>query len=385
MKIKRNVWLLYAISLLQGMVFYGPIATLYRQAAGISIFQITIIESISLGLCIAMELPWGIVSDRIGYKKTLLLCNGFYFVSKIVFWKANGFVAFLLERIMLSVVIAGLSGCDVSMLYLSCNKGDTQMAFSVYSNLGMIGLLVASLTYSGLIKENYRLAGLLTVFSYGCAAIMAFGLKEVRNTPGARTQSIAEAKVLLLNFFNCKRLILFLVGVAFFNETHQTITVFLSQLQYAKSGISPVAMGYIYIFITLIGLIGLASARLTKKLGAKAIASLTYGCATCACLVMAFTSNAGLSVLGIVVLRLAFSLFQPLQIELQNQQVMTQNRATALSINAALIDGVGIFTNIVFGKVAQVNLSASMLFGAGFCAAGLLLFFVWHSKKTITC
>ena len=29
---KKNLYILYGIALLQGMVFYGPIATLYRQA-----------------------------------------------------------------------------------------------------------------------------------------------------------------------------------------------------------------------------------------------------------------------------------------------------------------------------------------------------------------
>ena len=48
--IKRNVYLLWGIALLQGMVFYAPVATLYRQAAGLGIFHITLIESISLGL-----------------------------------------------------------------------------------------------------------------------------------------------------------------------------------------------------------------------------------------------------------------------------------------------------------------------------------------------
>ena len=44
---KRNIYLLYGISLLQGMVFYGPISTLYRQAQGVGIFEILLIESIS--------------------------------------------------------------------------------------------------------------------------------------------------------------------------------------------------------------------------------------------------------------------------------------------------------------------------------------------------
>src|SRR5699024_10626710 len=71
---KRNLYLMYAIALLQGMVFYGPVATLYRQAQGVSIFEITLIESISYALCIALEVPWGMLADRIGYKRTMLLC-----------------------------------------------------------------------------------------------------------------------------------------------------------------------------------------------------------------------------------------------------------------------------------------------------------------------
>ena len=43
MRVRRNIYLMYAIALLQGMVFYGPVATLYREAAGVTIFQITLI------------------------------------------------------------------------------------------------------------------------------------------------------------------------------------------------------------------------------------------------------------------------------------------------------------------------------------------------------
>lgn len=113
---KKNLYVMYAIALLQGMVFYGLIATLYRQAQGVTIFQITVIESISLALGILLEIPWGVVADKIGYRKTMIFCSGLYFVSKIVFWKATGFAGFLMERIMLSVVLAGFSGVDSSII-----------------------------------------------------------------------------------------------------------------------------------------------------------------------------------------------------------------------------------------------------------------------------
>lgn len=243
---KKNIYLMYAISCLQGMVFYGPIATLYRQAQGVSVFEITLIESISLVLCLALELPWGIVADKIGYKKTMVFCCLLYLISKVIFWRAEGFPAFLLERILLSVVMAGLSGVDTSILYLSAAKENSQKVFGIYNGLGTAGLLLAAMVYSVAVGADYRLAGFLTVISYGAAA-------------------------------------------------------------------------------------------------------------------------AG----GIIMLRTAFGLFSPLQTKMQNEQIMSADRATALSINAVIIDSVGVGTNLVFGAFAEKNLTAALLAGACLCAVGL--------------
>ena len=73
MNTNKNIKLMYAVALLQGMVFYAPIATLYRQQRGIGIFQIGLIESISLIVMISLELPWGYIADKIGYKKIFYL------------------------------------------------------------------------------------------------------------------------------------------------------------------------------------------------------------------------------------------------------------------------------------------------------------------------
>ncbi|MCH5317706.1 MAG: hypothetical protein J1E05_06985 [Eubacterium sp.] len=54
---KRNLFCMYAISLFQGMVFYSSISTLYRQAAGLSVFQIAAIESVCSVMSLAFEIP----------------------------------------------------------------------------------------------------------------------------------------------------------------------------------------------------------------------------------------------------------------------------------------------------------------------------------------
>lgn len=381
---KKNIYLMYAIALLQGMVFYGPVATLYRQAQGVSVFQITIIESISLALCLLLELPWGIIADKIGYKRTMQFCCALYFISKIVFWQATGFYGFLLERVMLSVVISGLSGVDTSVIYLSCGKNESQKAFGVYNSLQTTGLLIAALVFSALLGSNYKLAGLLTVLSYGAAALLAFGLDEVHAEAGAVFRA-NEFLLLLRQTLKNKRLLLLLVGVAFFSETHQTITVFFNQLQYVKCGLSASQIGYIYIAVTIAGLSGAFSSRITKSLGQARTAGLLYAAAMAACVLLAFTDNPWLSIAGILVLRVSFSLFQPLQTEVQNRQISTPNRATALSINAIIIESVGIGTNVAFGSLAESNLQYSLLLGATLCFVGAILFLMWYRNQKNTC
>lgn len=380
---KRNIYIMYAMALLQGMVFYGPIATLYRQAQGVSIFQITLIESICLALCIILEIPWGVAADRIGYKRTMVFCSGLYFVSKLVFWQAESFGAFLLERIMLSVVIAGLSGVDSSILFLSSKKGESQKVFGIYNALGTVGLLAAAMVFALFVGENYKLAGALTAVSYGVAAALSFGLREVKGKSSGSI-NVSHFKEVLKSSLSDKKLLLFLLAVAFLRESHQTVTVFLNQLQYEKCGLSDSTIGYIFIAVTIIGLSGAFSHKLTGKLKLKASGLLFYISAAMACIALAMTDAAFISAASIMLLRLIHSLFEPMQLELQNRQISSPHRATALSIYAMMIDCIAICTNLSFGALAQRSLPLAFGFGAVICTVGAVMFLIWHrsySKK----
>lgn len=374
MKLNRNIYILYAIALFQGMVFYGPVATLYRQAAGISIFEITLIESISLILCIGLEMPWGMAADRIGYRRTMIICCALYFLSKAVFWKADSFGDFLFERILLSVVTAGLSGCDISILYLSCRKGESQKVFGIYQTLGTAGLLFASMIYSLFIGDDYKKAGFLTMAVYGAAALSALGIKEVkgREIKEKKRESVwNQFKAVLKDRY----FLMAVLGMALLAETNQTVTVFLSQLQYAAGGMSVKVMGISYIFVTLAGMSGMWSADLTKKLGVFRFSFILFFLGASACSGLAGTKSPILSVLLVILLRVASSMAAPLLTELENQRVSSQDRATVLSLYAVLMEGIGAGTNILFGGAAGIDLSFAMLGGAAFCVMGGGLFY----------
>ena len=354
-----------AIALLQGMVFYGPVATLYRQTCGLSVFDIALIESLSMGLCIALEIPWGVIADRIGYRRTLIFCNSLAFLSKIVFWQATGFGWFLAERVMLSIVQSGTSGVDVSILYLSCDERDRQKAFGLYSAMSMAGLLFAAILFSLFIQNRYRLAGFLTAVTYGAATLLTLGLVDVPPQAQTHRSQRGPFRSLLRQTLQNRHLLGFLIAVALLSETHQTITVFLSQLQFVRVGLTDSEIGFIFILTTLVGTGAAASSAVTRRLG---IASLI------ACIVLALIPSPAPAIAGIWLLRLSNSLFQPLQIALQNRQIQTAHRATALSIHAMLTDCIAIGTNLAFGMLSEISLTMAFLFGGALCLVSPLLF-----------
>jgi len=373
------------MALLQGMVFYGPIATLYRQARGVGLWEISLIEGISLALCIALEVPWGIAADRIGYKRTMVLCSWLYLASKVVFWRARGFWGFLAERVLLSVVTAGYSGVDTSLLYLSCEAGESQKAFGIYSSAQMAGLLAASAVFSLWVRDDGALAALLTVGSYGLAAALSLGLREVRPA-AAETRGERAFGAVLRETLGNRRLLLLLLAAALLSECHQTVTVFLNQPQYRRCGLGAAEIGYLYIAATLLGMAGRWSAAVTKRLGVRRALALFGGAGAAACLTLAVSARGVPSAAAILLLRLENTWFQPLQLELQNRQITTRHRATALSVHAMVLDAAAAGTNLAFGALAERGLPWAFGFGAALCAASFILFALWlRGAKSGTC
>jgi MFS family permease len=386
--IKKNIYLLYAITFLQGMVFYAPIATLYRQSRGLTVFQITLIESISLVVCLILEIPWGFVADKIGYRKTLLFCYFLLFLSKIIFWQAHSFGMFLAERLMIAVVISGLSGCDSAFLYLSADgekAGISHKVFGIYEAMGTAGMLLASMIYSLFLSHNYDLTALLTVFSYGIAVFLMMFSTEVENSVENPATFQEQAKQLFSAFKGDKSFLLFLFAAALLSECDQTINTFLNQLQYVRGGISPALMGYFYIAVTAAGLVAARSHKLVKRFGENKVSVFLFVTGGGACLIMTFFANPFLSVMCLILLRLASSLFVPIKMGIQNRRITTGNRAAMLSVYAIIMDSIAVVTNLLYGKAADYGVSYAMLLGTVFCFAALILFLVWKHMEARNC
>jgi Na+/melibiose symporter-like transporter len=229
------------------------------------------------------------------------------------------------------------------------------------------------------VKDNYVLSGFLTVISYGLAMIVSFFLIEVKAEKEERPQdSLNEFTVFLKEICRNKKLFLFLLSIGLMNETHQTITVFLSQLQYVRVGIGSSMMGMLYGLITIIALCGFLSDKVTKSLGEHRTMRICFIASIISCIILVFTKIAVPTVIAIVLLRVGFSIAGPLQQELQNRQVKTANRATELSVNSVFMSSVGVATNVIFGALAEYSLIVAFGFGAVICMIAWLMYEIWN-------
>lgn len=364
----RNIRLLCFMSLLQGLVFYAPVATLYRQAVGVGLAEIALLESISLIVSLLLELPWGVVADRIGYRNTMIVCSVLFFLSKIVFWQAEGFGWFLAERLMLAVVISGLSGVDSAVIYLSAPEGEEQKSFALYSGMGTAGMLCASLLYSLCFGNNYRLTAFWTMAAYGAAAVLALFLEE---PPHAQAEEETGALLpVLLGVLRRPGLLLMLFAFSCFGETGQVVTVFLNQLQYARCGIPTRWLGYLAAGMQVLGLVGMLSGRLTRRLGERRAGVFLMCVRAASCGALALTSSPLLSVAGVGLAGMAGSLFGPIQSVAENRRVRTAARATELSVYAMVSDALSAGFNVALGRAAEVSLPLALWLCAALCAAG---------------
>lgn len=359
---KRNIYLMYIIVFLQGFVFYGPIATVFRENRGVSIYQIFLIESISMILIMLFEVPWGIFADKFGYKKTLVISNFIFFISKIVFFKANSFWIFLFERILLSISISGLSGCDTALIYLSLDKNqNSERVFGRYVWFSNVGFLLGSMISTYIINISIDLTAYYTIIPYGIAFGVSLFLKNITDEVTKKENVKNKFKYSLKHVAANKYIIIFLVGISLVKEVVQSITVFLNQQQYIKSGIDIRYFGILLVAIQFMKLISVKSYKLSNMIGQiKSINMLTIAVFISSSILI-IISNAILSFLCVSVISIGMAIMEPMIIDIKNKSISSGNRATILSIYSMIESITSSIINPIIGFVSNSALENGLI------------------------
>ncbi len=377
MKADRNYLFLCIIAFLQGFVFYGPVATIYRQSRGISIYEIFLIESIFMVLMVVFEIPWGWFADRFGYRKTLTAALFANFIARVIFYKAHSFEFFLLERVLVAISVSGVSGCDTALLYNSVAKEHSERAFGRYYSLSTLGFLLATTASTFIIPISLDLTAALTIIPYGLSVAAALFLKEVKKADMEKPDIFGSMKRVFAN----RPIFPFIIAVALLSEVAHAVTVFLNQLQYQRSGIAVRYFGVIMAMIQLISMLSAKSYIITKSIGqGKTVGVMASGICF-GSLLLVFTGNPALSIVLITVIGLCNAMILPVSSDIQNKSITTAGRATILSAYAMLMDIVAAFTNLVIGRTADRSIQLSFAVCSAVSAAALVLIVCFFRKS----
>lgn len=369
---RRACVLMCLIAFLQGFVLYAPVAALYRTGAGLTLTQIALLESLSYVLTVALEVPLGALCARIGYKRMLVLVNFVFFASKLVFWRAYGFGMFLAERVLMSVVSAGLSGCDDAYLYLAAGPEEAQRAFGRYSVSGTVGLLASSAAFTLLFSDAWRAAALWTAVFYGAAAACALALPDAPASKADRAPLAAQLRGIADNLRAQPRVGLLLAADVLLTISGQTVTVFYSQLLYKRCGVPDAWLGALYVLLTLCALSAGASWRAARRLK-KRFGLCVFLLGAAGCFAAGFARGPVLCAAGVFALQFAWYAWQPYSARLQNDSVADGARSVILS-GYSMAQNLGTSgLSLALGAVADVQLTGALALAGGLCALGAAL------------
>lgn len=382
---KHNIPLMYAICFFQGIVLYASISTLYRQARGLSLAEYAVIDGFSYLFQLAFEVPFGMLADRMGYKKTLILSNGIYLLSKIIFWQAFSFGSFLLERLFFAMALAGLSGLDTSILYLSCGKQDSQKVFSWYSAFGTAGMLTGCLIFTLFLSTNYDATAFGTVLAYSIAFALSFLVVDVRDEePKDPRPSFKRLTEILKLTLKDRKFLLFLLGDSLICYGAWASRVLLSQQKLLSVGLTEQHIGWMEILISCLGLSAVVSAALTKKLGFKRFMVSCVLTISSGALILGLTGDPGLAILCSILIDLACCWMNPLTNELYNRRVTVSDRATQLSVYAMLTELLSFGISFLMAAVSACSTIGSFALCSGMSLTGIFLFlYCYRGAKTL--
>jgi MFS family permease len=116
--LRGNIGKLYAFSILKMTLFPMAIITLFwKDQIGLSLTQILLLQAIFSVACILLEYPSGYISDRLGYRRALILASLLAIAGWTLYTLADSFAGVLLAEIVLGGAWAFISGSDSALLF----------------------------------------------------------------------------------------------------------------------------------------------------------------------------------------------------------------------------------------------------------------------------
>lgn len=135
-------------SLFNGLVFYAPVALLVRTRTGLSISDFFYLQVILSASILLFEIPAGILADKIGYKRSIIISQSVLLAARIILSNARSFILFAIEAVLEGFSSSLISGTTSSYIYSFYKGEEYTFISSKISNWGTIGFVISTVFYA---------------------------------------------------------------------------------------------------------------------------------------------------------------------------------------------------------------------------------------------
>ena len=370
------------VCFLNGLVFFAPVALLVRTQAGVSEHIFFLLQALLSGVIFLGEIPTGFITDKIGYRKSLILAQVLLLGARSLLLAA--FVSRSLALFVVEAVVEGIAACFTSgtgSAYLYALYGENgYLAKTAHAgNFGTAGFIISTVAYAGIYKIS-GMEGLLitTVVMDVIAVVCSFYLRS----ESSKTIIADRKEVQILAVFKNKKAFLFVISLAIFSIAWLLINFFyvvkLENCGLPVECMSLIILSYSAVQMLAEPILGKLSDGKNGKSGREKLPAVTAAAAGVAFLLFGVVKFRAAVLLLMLILPLLLNLPEYLLMNLENQFVdeaeFGSQRAATLSVLNMGVNLVEILTLSASAFLTKIGIQWCFVFVGCFLMAIALLF-----------
>lgn len=370
------------VCFLNGLVFFAPVALLVRTQAGVSEHVFFLLQALLSGVIFLGEIPTGFITDKIGYRKSLILAQVLLFGARSLLLAA--FVSRSLALFVVEAVVEGIAACFTSgtgsaYLYDLYGENGYLVKTAHAENFGTAGFIISTVAYAGIYKIS-GMEGLLitTVVMDIIAVVCSFFLRS----ESSKTVIADRKEVQILAVFKNKKAFLFVISLAIFSIAWLLINFFyvekLENCGLPVEWMSLIILSYSAVQMLAEAILGKLSDGKNGKSGREKLPAVTAATAGVAFLLFGVVKFRAAVLFLMLILPLLLNLPEYLLMDLENQFVdeaeCGSQRAATLSVLNMGVNLVEILTLSASAFLTKIGIQWCFVFVGCFLMAIALLF-----------
>lgn len=370
------------VCFLNGLVFFAPVALLVRTQAGVSEHVFFLLQALLSGVIFLGEIPTGFITDKIGYRKSLILAQVLLLGARSLLLAA--FVSRSLALFVVEAVVEGTAACFTSgtgsaYLYDLYGENGYLVKTAHAENFGTAGFIISTVAYAGIYKIS-GMEGLLitTVVMDIIAVVCSFYLRS----ESSKTIIADRKEVQILAVFKNKKAFLFVISLAIFSIAWLLINFFyvekLENCGLPVEWMSLIILSYSAVQMLAEPILGKLSDGKNGKSGRGKLPAVTAATAGVTFLFFGVVKFRAAVLLLMLILPLLLNLPEYLLMDLENQFVDETEcggqRAATLSVLNMGVNLVEILTLSASAFLTKIGIQWCFVFVGCFLMVIALLF-----------